>query len=90
MAQKMGLEMPDLKNAMQALKDSDIDQFLKNMEFSAQDLEKMTKLGKALQNLEMQMAEVGKDLAEQLENGQVPAALQSLEKTNICTSRASV
>ena len=80
MAQKMGLEMPDLENAMLALKDSDIDQFLKNMEFSAQDLEKMAALSKALQNLEMQMAEVGKDLAEQLEKGQVPAALQSLEK----------
>ena len=40
----------------------------------------MAELSKALQNLEMQMAEVGKDLAEQLEKGQVPAALSTLEK----------
>ena len=80
MAQQMGLEMPDLDKAIDALKGSDIDQFLKNMEFSAQDLEKMAELSKALQNLEMQSAEVGKDLAEQLEKGQVPAALNTLEK----------
>ena len=80
MAQQMGLEMPDLDKAIEALKGSDIDQFLKNMEFSAQELEKMAELSKALQNLEMQMAEVGKDLAEQLEKGQVPAALSTLEK----------
>ena len=80
MAQHMGLEMPDLDKAIEALKGSDIDQFLKNMEFSAQELEKMAELSKALQNLEMQMAEVGKDLAEQLEKGQVPAALSTLEK----------
>ena len=80
MAQKMGLEMPDLDQAIESLQSSDIDQFLKDMEFSAQELEKMAELNKALQNLEMQMAEVGKDLAEQLEKGQVPAALNTLEK----------
>lgn len=79
-AQKMGLEMPDLDKAIESLKSSDIDQFLKNMQFSAQELEKMAELSKALQNLEMQIADAGKDLAEQLEKGQVPAALNSLEK----------
>ena len=46
MAQQMGLEMPDLDKAIESLKGSDIDQFLKNMEFSAQELEKMAELSK--------------------------------------------
>jgi len=37
-------------------------------------------LAKAMQNLQMQMAEIGKTLGEQLDKGQVPAAIESLQK----------
>ena len=80
MAEQMGLEMPNIDVALQALESSDIDQFLKNMDFAGEDLQKMEDLAKAMQNLQMQMAENGKTLGEQLENGQVPAAIESLQK----------
>ena len=80
MAEQMGLEMPNIDEALQALESSDIDKFLKNMDFAGEDLQKMEDLAKAMQNLQMQMAENGKTLGEQLENGQVPAAIESLQK----------
>ena len=80
MAEQMGLEMPNIDEALQALESSDIDQFLKNMDFAGEDLQKMEDLAKAMQNLQMQMAEIGKTLGAQLENGQVPAAIESLQK----------
>ena len=80
MAEQIGLEMPNIDEALQALESSDIDQFLKNMDFAGEDLQKMEDLAKAMQNLQMQMAEIGKTLGEQLENGQVPAAIESLQK----------
>ena len=80
MAEQMGLEMPNIDEALQALESSDIDQFLKNMALAGEDLQKMADLAKSMQNLQMQMAENGKTLGEQLENGQVPAAIESLQK----------
>ena len=80
MAEQMGLEMPNIDEALLALESSDIDQILKNMDFAGEDLQKMANLAKAMQNLQMQMAEIGKTLGEQLENGQVPAAIESLQK----------
>ena len=79
-AEKMGLEMPNIDKALHALESSDIDQFLKNMDFIAEDLQKMANLAKAMQNLQMKMAEIGKTLGAQLENSQVPAAIESLKK----------
>ena len=80
MAQQMGLEMPDIEEALRALESSDIDQFLKNLEIAGKDLQKMADLAKAMQNLQLQMAEIGKTLGEQLEKGQIPAALESLQR----------
>ena len=80
MAEQIGLEMPNIDEALQALESSDIDQFLKNMDFAGEDLQKMADLAKAMQNLKMQMAKIGKTLGQQLENGQVPAAIESLQK----------
>ena len=82
MAEQMGLEMPNIDEALHALESSDIDQFLKNMDFIGEDLQKMADLAKARQNLQMQMqmAEIGKTLGEQLGKGQVPAAIESLQK----------
>ena len=80
MAEQMGLEMPKINEALQALESSNIDQFLKNMDIAGEDLQKMADLAKAMQNLQMQMAEIGKTLGEQLDKGQVPAAIESLQK----------
>lgn len=80
MAEQMGLEMPNIDEALLALESSGIDQFLKNMDIAGEDLQKMADLAKAMQNLQMQMAEIGKSLGEQLEKGQVPAAIESLKK----------
>ena len=80
MADQMGLELPNIDQALQALESSDIDQFLKNLSIAGEDLKKMADLAEAMRNLQMQMAEVGKTLGEQLEKGQVPAALESLQE----------
>lgn len=80
MAEQIGLEMPNIDEALQSLESINIDQFLKNMDFAGEDLKKMADLAKAMQNLQMQMAKIGKTLGQQLENGQVPAAIESLQK----------
>ena len=80
MADQMGLELPNIDQALQALESSDIDQFLKNLSIAGEDLKKMADLAETMRNLQMQMAEVGKTLGEQLEKGQVPAALESLQE----------
>jgi hypothetical protein len=80
MAEKMGLEIPNINEALQAFESSNIDQFLKNMDITGEDLQEMADLAKAMQNLQMQMAEIGKTLGEQLDKGQVPAAIESLKK----------
>ena len=80
MAEQIGLEMPNIDEALQSLESSNIDQLLKNMDFAGEDLKKMADLAKAMQNLQMQMAKIGKTLGQQLENGQVPAAIESLQK----------
>jgi|TARA_B100001245_G_scaffold228396_1_gene205628 hypothetical protein len=80
MAEQMGLEIPNIDEALQALESSDIDQFLKNMDIAGEDLEKMADLAKAMNNLQMQMAQIGETLGEQLNKGQVPAAIESLQK----------
>jgi len=80
MADQMGLELPNIDEALQALESSDIDQFLKNLSLAGEDLQRIAELAEAMRNLQMQMAEVGKTLGEQLEKGQVPAALESLQE----------
>ena len=80
MAEQMGLELPNIDEALLALEAGDVDQFLKKLDITGEDLQKMADLAKAMQNLQMQMAEIGKTLGEQLERGQVPAALKSLQR----------
>ena len=87
MAQNLGMELPSLEKALEALNSSDIDQVLKNLEIASLDLEKMEELSRAIKNLQMQIAETGKDLSEQLEKGQLLAALGTLEEmTNLLES----
>ena len=80
MAEQAGLEMPDIEQALRALESSDIHQFLKDLDIAGEDLQEMADLAKAMQDLQMQMAEIGKTLGEQLERGQMHAALESLQR----------
>ena len=79
-AQELGLSLPSLEEAIQALENSQIDQFLKDLKVAEMDLEKMQAMAKAMQQLQMQQAQIGKDLAEQLDKGQAEAAMQTLQK----------
>jgi hypothetical protein len=53
---------------------------LKDLEAATTDLEKMRDMAKALQQLQQQVEKLGKDLAEQLKNGQPELAQQTLQK----------
>jgi hypothetical protein len=79
-AQELGLSLPSLDEAIKALENSQIDQFLKDLKMTEIDLEKMQAMAKALQELQQQQAQLGKDLAEQLDKGQAEAAMKTLQK----------
>ena len=79
-AQEMGLQMPNMDDAIQALAQNKTDMFLKDLDQATQDLEKTRDMAKSLQEMQQQMEKIGKDLAEQLKNGQPEAAQASLQK----------
>ncbi|MBN9690899.1 MAG: hypothetical protein J0M24_11725 [Verrucomicrobia bacterium] len=79
-AEEMGLSMPSLDDAVEALKGAQVDQFLKDLEIAEKDLEKMAEMARQMAKLQQQAEKLGKDLAEQLENGQAQAAIESLRK----------
>lgn len=79
-AQAMGMNMPNLDQAIQALAASDTGLFLKDMKASLKDLEKMRDDAQSLQALQQQMQKSGKDLAEQLQKGQPETAQATLQK----------
>ena len=74
MAKNEGLPMSDLEDALSALKDGNMDKLLKSLDSAQVDLEKMMAMAKAMQKMKMDLAEIGKDLGEQLEKGQAQAA----------------
>ncbi len=80
-AQSLGMNMPNLDQAIQALAASQANLAIKDMQTSSEDLEKMRDMAKALQQMQQQQAEqVGKDLAEQLKYGQPEVAQKTLQK----------
>lgn len=79
-AKDAGLSIPDLDAAIEALKNNEVDAFLRDLNLAMDDLEKMRQMAKALERLQQQMEKPGKDLAEQLEKGQAQAAQQTLRK----------
>ena len=79
-AQEMGLQLPQLEEAIAALAANQPDLLLKDLEASVKDLEKLRDMAKTLQQLQAQAEKLGKDLAEQLKNGQPEAAQATLEK----------
>ena len=78
--QAMGLQLPQLDDAINALAANQTDLFLKDLEAATTDLEKMREMAKSLQQMQQQMEKLGKDLAEQLKNGQPEIAQQTLQK----------
>jgi hypothetical protein len=78
--QDMGLQLPQLDEAISALAANQTDLVLKDLEAATADLEKMRDMAKSLQQMQQQMEKLGKDLAEQLKNGQPEMAQQTLQK----------
>lgn len=79
-AQDMGLQLPQLDEAIKALEANQTEMFLKDLQAATNDLEKMRDMAKNMQQLQQQMEKLGKDLAEQLKNGQPEVAQQTLQK----------
>lgn len=79
-AAEMGLEMPNLDDAIASLSAADTDKFLKNLDASLADMDKLNNLAKQMQGLSQQLEKLGKDLAEQLKKGQADLAQSTLEK----------
>ena len=78
--QAMGLQLPQLDDAINALAANQTDLFLKDLDAATVDLEKMRDMAKSLQQMQQQMETLGKNLAEQLKNGQPEIAQQTLQK----------
>src|SRR6267154_5240973 len=78
--QEMGMQLPQLDDAIQALAANQTDLFMKDLDASLTDLEKMRDMAKSLQQMQQQMEKMGKDLAEQLKNGQPELAQSTLQK----------
>ena len=78
MAKQQGMTMPELEAAMSAFKNGEIDQFLKALDAASVNLDKMLEMAKAMEKMAAEMAQLGKNLAEQLEKGQAQAASERL------------
>ncbi len=78
--QSMGLQLPQLDDAIKALAENQPGLVMKDLEASLTDLEKLRDMAKSLQQMQQQMEKMGKDLAEQLQNGQPEAAQGTLQK----------
>ena len=79
-SQEMGMQMPNLDQAIEALQANQSDMFLKDLQQATLDLEKTRDMAKSLQQMQQQMDKMGKDLAEQLKNGQPELAKSTLDK----------
>lgn len=79
-AEELGLNLDGLDEAIAALAASQTDRLLKDLDTALLDLDKLQALAKALKELQAQAAEIGKDLAEQLANGQAEIAQNTLRK----------
>jgi hypothetical protein len=78
--QDMGIQLPQIDEAIAALAANNPDLVLKDLQSAVVDLEKVRDMAKQLQQLQAQMEKMGKDLAEQLKNGQPEAAQMTLRK----------
>lgn len=78
-AAQAGVQLPDLDDAIAALAANQTDRFLEKLNAAMTDLEKLRDLKRKLAALQAQAEKLGKDLAEQLKNGQAQAAAATLK-----------
>ena len=78
--QDAGIQLPQIDEAIKELAANQPDLVLKDLQSSLVDLEKVRDMAKQIQQLQAQMEKMGKDLAEQLKNGQPEAAQMTLHK----------
>lgn len=79
-ARETGINLPSLDEAIAALQSGEMGQFVRDLQSSSADLEKLRDMAKAMQQLQQQAAKLGKDLGEQLKNSQIEAAQATLQK----------
>ena len=79
-ARELGQPLESLEQAIAALQANQTDMFLRDLKTALNDLDKLKDMAQAMQQLQQQAAKLGKDLAEQLKNGQAQAAQGTLEK----------
>lgn len=79
-AEALGMPLPSLDEAVAALQSAQVDQFLRDLEVADKDLAKMADLARQMAQLQQQAEKLGKDLAEQLQNGQAQAAVETLQR----------
>lgn len=79
-AQNLGLSLGGLEKALESLKNLQVDRLLQDLKQAGNDLEKMRDMAKKLAEMQQQMEQMGKDLAEQLDRGQADNAADTLEK----------
>ena len=79
-ASQAGVELPQIDEAIAALAANNTDRFMKDIEAALNDLEKLRDMKQKLEAMQAQAQKMGKDLAEQLKNGQPEAAADTLEK----------
>lgn len=79
-AAQAGVDLPQIDEAIAALASANTDRFMKEIEAALKDLDKLRDMKQKLDALQAQAEKLGKDLAEQLKNGQAEAAADTLEK----------
>ena len=79
-AEALGAPLPSLDEALAALQSSQVDQFLKELEVADRDLGALADLARQMAQMQQQAEALGKDLAEQLKNGQAQAAIETLQR----------
>ena len=79
-ASQAGVELPQIDEAIAALAANNTDRFMKDIEAALNDIEKLREMKQKIEAMQAQAQKMGKDLAEQLKNGQPEAAADTLEK----------
>lgn len=79
-ASQAGVDLPQIDEAINALAAANADRFMKEIEAALKDLDKLRDMKQKLEAMQAQAEKLGKDLAEQLKNGQAEAAADTLEK----------
>lgn len=79
-AKDLGLDLPTLSEAIASLQNMMPDEVLKDLQVAEIELEKMQAMAKAIEKMQLDAQKLGKDLAEQLKQGQAEAAQSTLQK----------